>query len=109
MLLKHIKSFMPPTLLDLPSGKWAVFGGNWISVPQSTTIKQVQAAWVPDRAKKQTQILPKHTQSFQVASSKAGINYTVECKNESWSCSCPGFGYRSKCKHINNIKQHLIK
>ena len=106
---KSIKSFMPPTLLDLPSGKWAVFGGNWISVPNSTTFEQVQAAWVPDRPKRQTQTLSKHSQSFVVPSSKAGLTYTVEYKNNSWSCSCPGFGFRSKCKHIDNIKQNLIK
>lgn len=106
---KSIKSFMPPTLLDLPSGKWAVFGGNWISVPQSTTFEQVRAAWVPDRPKRQTQILSKHSQSFVVPSSKAGLTYTVEYKNNSWSCTCPGFGFRSKCKHVDNIKQNLIK
>lgn len=106
---KSIKSFMPPTLLDLPSGKWAVFGGNWISVPQSTTFEQVRAAWVPDRPKKAKAVTSTHQQSFQVPSSKGGACYVVEFKNNSWSCSCPGFGFRSKCKHVDNIKQNLIK
>ena len=68
MLPNQVKSFMLPTLLDLPSGKWAVFGGNWISVPRSTTIEQVRAVWVPNRPKRQTQTISKHFQSFQVPS-----------------------------------------
>lgn len=109
MFLKQVKSFLPPTILESSRGRWAVFGGNWIPISSNVTIEQVRAAWVPDRPKRQTQHVSKHIQSFEVLSSKPGLTYIVEYKNNSWSCSCPGFGFRSKCKHIDNIKQNLIK
>ena len=100
MTLPKIKSFLPPTLLDLPSGRFAVFGSNWIRVPNSITFEDVRAAWIPDRPKKAI-FKPG---SWQIKSSKGNASYTVDFKGGVWSCTCSGFGFRRKCRHIDQVK-----
>ena len=42
--------------------------------------------------------------SWQVLSSKGDKHYTVTYRNDSYSCSCPGYGWRRKCRHIEGVK-----
>lgn len=99
----QIKSFLPPTLITFPSGTYAISGSQWIPVPASTTFKEVQEAWVPMKS-----FAPEHTSSvykeFTVPSSDGKSNYTVSFKDGMWSCTCTGFGFRRKCKHIDQAK-----
>lgn len=37
-----------------------------------------------------------------------GNEYTVTRKGEQWSCTCPGFGFRGQCKHVNAKKQEVL-
>ncbi len=41
---------------------------------------------------------------WQVVSSKGDKHYTVTYRNDSYSCSCPGYGWRRKCRHIEGVK-----
>jgi len=41
---------------------------------------------------------------YQVVSSKGDKHYTVTYRNDSYSCSCPGYGWRRKCRHIEGVK-----
>lgn len=43
---------------------------------------------------------------WTVAGSK-GNSYTVEMVNNQLMCSCPGFKYRSKCRHTDEIAEKL--
>lgn len=42
-------------------------------------------------------------QLWEVAGSK-GNRYTVSLNNSNWSCTCPGFGFRGHCRHIEETK-----
>jgi hypothetical protein len=44
---------------------------------------------------------------FKVAGSKG--EYFVTLSGEHYSCTCIGFKYHSKCKHITKVKQKLAK
>ena len=51
-------------------------------------------------------IIPKNVQLFNVNSNDR--DYTVEVTdNRYFSCTCIGFGYRGKCKHIDAVKDSL--
>jgi len=34
--------------------------------------------------------------------------YSVSHDNGEWRCSCPGFFYNKKCKHIERIKMEIF-
>ncbi len=42
--------------------------------------------------------------AWQVLSSKGDKSYTVTYRNDSYSCSCAGYGWRRKCRHIEGVK-----
>lgn len=106
--MQKVKSFFPPTLISTQSGTYAVFGSNWISVPATTTLDEVRRSWIPDRpikSKSETKSI-----SVKVLNSKGTESYDVAFRNGIWSCSCPGFGFRRKCKHTDQVKlKHNIK
>lgn len=37
-----------------------------------------------------------------------GKSYTVTQAGEQWSCTCPGFGFRRQCKHVNAKKAEVL-
>jgi hypothetical protein len=52
-----------------------------------------------DKAKKQV-----GGKSWIIKGSK-GDSYTVSLNNGSFDCTCTGFKFRSKCKHVEGIKE----
>jgi hypothetical protein len=57
---------------------------------------------VANRWKYQIKIEKPKNPIWTVASSKGG-SYSVELVNNQLICSCPGFKYRSKCRHTEEI------
>jgi len=99
-----VKSTLNPAIFDsLTSGKTYVVAGNqpWIEVPKGTTLNDVR--WILSyKPEKGTPNARKET--FEVEGSKKN-KYTVKrSASDTWSCTCVGFGFRRKCKHIENIK-----
>ena len=45
--------------------------------------------------------------TFKVKGTK-DHEYTVTLSNEHYSCSCIGFKYHNKCKHVANVQQTLL-
>lgn len=41
-------------------------------------------------------------QTWTVAGSK-GNSYTVSLDSGRWSCTCPGHGFRGRCRHVDEI------
>lgn len=44
-----------------------------------------------------------NTQQWTVEGSK-GASYNVSYADKTWSCTCTGFSFRGKCRHIDTIK-----
>lgn len=90
-----IKVFLTPTLTTFPSGKtFAISGGRWIQVPTDTTLDEVSKWMIPDRPK------PMY-ETIKVEGSK-GNTYNVrkDLKTNEMTCTCQGFKWRGKCKHL---------
>lgn len=43
-------------------------------------------------------------QLWTVAGSKGG-EYTVNLDAGQWSCTCPGHGFRGRCRHVDEIRE----
>lgn len=49
---------------------------------------------------------PPQGQTWKVPGSKGNV-YTVSLHNGQWACTCPGHGFRRKCRHVDEISaQH---
>lgn len=42
-------------------------------------------------------------QSWTVTGSK-GDAYTVSLRSGQWTCSCPGHGFRGRCRHVDQLR-----
>ena len=92
----------PPMLYTDNSGqKWAVSGQHWIEVPDTLTLDRVGEYMVVDDRFTPTQS-PDVT-TYEVQGSK-GNAYTVTNNGGAWTCTCPGFGWRRKCRHIGEVQ-----
>jgi hypothetical protein len=41
--------------------------------------------------------------TWQIKGSK-GDAYTVSLENDRWGCTCPGHGFRGRCRHVDEVK-----
>ena len=91
----------PPALFTSIDGKrYAISGNVWVEVPLDTTQDNVHVYMV---VKKRETTEADSDSSWEVLGSK-GTKYTVSLRSGSWSCTCAGFGWRRKCKHIKEKK-----
>ncbi len=97
-----IKVTWPPMLYTDRSGqKWAVSGQHWVEVPDTLTLDQVGEYMVVAERKEPAPLVEVRT--YDVVGSK-GDTYTVTDNGGTWTCTCPGFGWRRKCKHVEAQK-----
>jgi len=93
---------VPPALANLPSGRYAVAGSTWIRVPDDTTYEDLDK-YMTYESKRPESPSDASVGSWAVVGSK-GAHYTVRANQGRYTCTCPGFGWRRKCKHIESIK-----
>ena len=97
---------VPPALANLPSGRYAVAGSTWIRVPEDTKFEDLDKYMVYE-AKRPVSPVDASVRSWAVVGSK-GAHYTVRANHGRYTCTCPGFGWRHKCKHIEQVKKENL-
>ena len=96
-----VRVTMPPILFTSHTGtRYAVAGSQWVEVPADTTREDLHhyLLWEPPEVPETSS-----GQSWQVQGSK-GDAYAVRLRGDQWSCTCAGFGWRRKCKHVEAQK-----
>ena len=92
---------MPPALYRSLNGiTYAIAGSVWVEVPDGTSFDEL-SAYVTYKPRVAAPIVGEN--SWSVKGSKGNI-YTVKLSQGTYSCTCPGFGFRRKCRHITEIK-----
>ena len=89
-----------PVLSRMPrTGQlYAISGAVWIPVPDGTTRDDLgkYMTWEPTARPEDG---ASQMQRWTVTGSK-GATYRVEEYNGAWRCSCAGYQFRRKCRHI---------
>lgn len=105
-LPKKIECFLPPTVMLGPASntRYAIIGGKWLECDETVTYELLQSRWSSPKPKSVQNKPAKGEIKVQIKSSTGKGHYDVEFKNERWSCTCPSFGFRRRCKHIDEVK-----
>ena len=92
---------IPPALYHSHSGiTYAIAGSVCVEVPSDTTLDDL-SAYIAYKPRELSPIAGEN--SWSVKGSK-GNTYTVKLSQGTYSCTCPGYGFRRKCRHIAEIK-----
>ena len=97
-------SFLPPCIANFPTGRIAVFtdGGPDLAIADDVTLEDVMSRWKRWQSTGNQSVTQKDVKHWSVQGKKS--KYTVTFKNEHYSCTCPGYEFRKRCKHIEEIK-----
>ena len=94
---------VPPALANLPSGRYAVSGSTWIRVPDDTKFEDLDK-YMTYESKRPESPSDASEGVWAVVGSK-GASYTVRAVQGRYTCTCPGFGWRGKCKHATQVEK----
>lgn len=97
--------YMNPGIVVTESGTYIV-AGVWIKVPEGTTRKDIpnyvtRKNYESSTPKKESEKVIEN-KVHQVEGSNGTI-YDVKLNGSYWSCTCPGFGFNRRCKHIDSV------
>lgn len=98
------KSPYRPAITTIGDNTFVVGGDvSWLKVPRETTLDQIK--WISPRIQKV--VRPKEFVR-EVLSSRGNKTYTVRIRTDDVkSCTCSGFMYRRRCRHIDEYKKEL--
>ena len=96
---------MPPLIYNRYDGKrFAVSGQHWVEVPIDTTLEDIDK-YMTLKPRPE----PKNSEGDHnwIVEGSKGNKYTVTLTGNQWSCTCVGFNYRRKCKHVQLRKDSI--
>ena len=91
---------MSAVLVNILGQNWFVDRHGWKKVPLDAKLEDY---YKPEP--KSVRPVVNQTLEFQVAASKPGSYYKVTKSQNHYSCTCKGYEFRSKCRHIEEIKE----
>jgi len=103
-----IESTLNPAIFKSPTtGKTFVVSGAqpWIEVSPETTLDDIK--WIPTY-KPEKALVNVQEETFEVEGSKDNKYIVKRATNGTWNCTCVGFSFRRKCRHITNCKLIMI-
>ena len=102
----RIRGPYPPALMESGDITYAVSGNRWIPILQDISDRKVVIDWTKSFTVPVKESLAEKTKEYKSATSDKV--YTVKSRsNGSISCTCPGFMYHRKCRHIDDFKKRV--
>jgi len=101
-MMKRGPSMYAPVIANFYPGKKMLFhddAGGSIEIADDVDIQDALAIWIP------YQIPAKEagaTSMHYAIKNESGSTYNVTIENDKWSCTCSGFLFRKRCKHLDN-------
>ena len=99
---------IPPFTMELNGERYIMPG--WYKLPEDEPTPNIEdIAFYPYKAKKPN--IPDNMKNkvYKVTSSKGDKEYEVSVSSSGeFSCACPGYGFRRKCRHIDYVKNELM-
>jgi len=105
---KKYTSLLQPVLVNVPSGQYFIITGStdhagWYPVDESFNYHKALKGWTKWVSKIQ-EVKSASDWVWSIENSKKNGYYTVTFDKRGWNCSCSGFGFRRKCRHIEEAK-----
>ena len=109
----HVKSTHNPAIIVTPSGAKIICGGTIVEVNGEGWDKayiridgdfsRANLEWEPARPAEPQVPAQSYIalQSYSVLSSDGMTSYEVRNRDGVWTCTCDGFHYRRKCRHVD--------
>jgi len=99
--MRPVEVSVPPAIYRSHTGVcYGIAGAVWVEVPSGTTLDELSQYMVY----KPLEVAPvPGEKTWSVKGSKGNL-YSVKLSGGAYTCSCPGFGFRRKCRHIKEIK-----
>ena len=99
---------IPPATMELNGNRYIMPG--WYKLPDDEPTPNIEdIAYYPYKAKKPNIPNIDSNKVYKVKSSKGDSYYEVKMNSSgSLECTCPGYGFRRKCRHIDYVKNELL-
>lgn len=95
----------PPSIFNVGGRSYTSTEKGWMQVPKDTSLAELKNSWT-DTSIKTKKVGVAKVEEFEVISTgKVAKSYIVKNDNGDWSCTCPGYGFRRKCRHIEDTKK----
>lgn len=104
--LEKIESLTGPVIANFPGQRSVFFGnGKNYSITDDVTLEMVRSKWIKKDYQKSNKFQSStKVKKWEVESSRPGKKYIVKLVNGNFSCTCKGYQFRGKCRHITEIK-----
>lgn len=94
-----VESIINPGLVVFGNQKYIL--PNMIKVDMNFSLNDID--WVkPSYIKSDGPLL--ENKEWSIKSSKGLKSYIIKRQNNDYTCSCPGYGFRRTCRHIDEVK-----
>ena len=99
---------IPPGTMELNGSRYIMPG--WYKLPEDEPTPELKdIAFYPYKPNREADIDTSAIGIWKIPSSKGDKEYTVTTSiSGSLECECPGYGFRRRCRHIDQVKESLI-
>ena len=99
---------IPPATMELNGNRYIMPG--WYKLPEDEPTPELKdIAFYPYKPNREANMDTSAIGIWKIPSSKGDKEYTVRTSiTGSLECECPGYGFRRRCRHIDQVKESLI-